>query len=153
MIVLGCDIAFNHFGYCIFENGKYITHDSYKIEKDEDNDVVKYDKFMKFIFKLIKKYKPNVIVSEKPFLGFNARVFGILSELTGILRCYCFIKKIKYDCVHVATYRSKLGIQNKKEIAGEYIKKSYPDLIIKNDDESDAIALAEYGSKFLNTII
>lgn len=147
MIILAIDQAYKHSGFSVFKDGEYVNHGSYVVDKN-DNSEVRYEKFIENIKNLIEEYKPDLVVTEKAWLGPNAKVYSLISELIGIIRCYCFIKGIKFDTIQVTTYRSKLGIKNKKQYVIEYIQKSFPDLELKNDDESDAICLGLYGSKF-----
>lgn len=147
MIILAIDQAYKHSGFSVFKDGEYVNHGSYVVDKN-DNSEVRYEKFIENIKNLIEEYKPDLVVTEKAWLGPNAKVYSLISELIGIIRCYCFLKEIKFDTIQVTTYRSKLGIKNKKEYVIEYIQKSFPDLELKNDDESDAICLGLYGSKF-----
>lgn len=147
MIVLAIDQAYKHSGFSIFKDGEYLIHGSYIVDKDDSSEV-RYEKFIDNIKNLIDTYKPDLVITEKAWLGPNAKVYSLISELIGIIRCYCFLKEIKFDTIQVTTYRSKLGIKNKKEYVIEYIQKSFPDLELKNDDESDAICLGLYGSKF-----
>mgnify|MGYP001339110061 CR=1 FL=1 len=140
MIILAIDQAYNHTGFSIFDNDKYISHGSYIVDKKDCNEV-KYEIFIETIINLINKYNPDLVVTEKAWLGPNARVYSLISELIGIIRCYCYVKKIKFDSIAVSTYRSKLRVKNKKEAVKELVEKSFPNIELKNDDESDAIGL------------
>ncbi len=149
MIYLGVDVAFNHSSFAIFNDDKYVKSMNYVVEKI-DSDEIKYDKFYEFVKGAIKKYNPNYVICEKAFLGPNRRVFGLISELIGMIRSICLDKNIELIVVATATYRSKLCIPNKKEAAVKLVKSLYPDVIIdKESDISDAICLALYGSKNL----
>jgi Holliday junction resolvasome RuvABC endonuclease subunit len=140
VIILAIDQAYKHSGFSVFKDGEYVSHGSYVVDKN-DNSEVRYEKFIENIKNLIEEYKPDLVVTEKAWLGPNAKVYSLISELIGIIRCYCFIKDIKFDTVQVTSYRAKLGVKNKKEAVQEFVMKSFPDIELKNDDESDAIAL------------
>jgi Holliday junction resolvasome RuvABC endonuclease subunit len=149
MIVMGIDIGFNHCGLAIFVNKEYFTSENYVVEKD-DTEEIKYEKFYDFIISSIESHKPDLIVCERAFLGPNRRVFGLISELSGIIKGICFERDISFSSVATSTYRSKLGIPNKKLAAKELVKSLYPHVEI--DDESDipdAICLAKYGSELI----
>ena len=138
--LLSIDQAFLHSGFAFFEDEEYITHGSYKVTKD-DSKQVKYDKFIDDFKEKVDDLKPTIVVTEYPWMGPNAMVFGLISELVGIMRCYCHLNNIEFEVVHIGTYRSKLGVKNKKAAVTEYITKSFPELEFKNDDESDSMAL------------
>jgi Holliday junction resolvasome RuvABC endonuclease subunit len=141
MKLLSIDQSLLHSAFAVFEDGTFKSVFSWKVEKDDSNDVC-YEKFYKNIKKVILKEKPDIVICEKMFLGFNAAVYGKLSELTGMIRAICIGKKIPFEAIHISSYRAALGIKNNKEIAQQYIKSSYPEVVFNNDDETDAVALS-----------
>ena len=146
MIVLGVDVAFNHSSFAVFKDCQYITSQNYIVEKD-DTDEIKYDKFYEFFDNAINVYRPDRVICERAFLGPNRRVFGLISELIGMIRSICLNNNILLIAVATVTYRSKLGIPNKKEAARQLVKSLYPEVEIdKESDIPDAICLAKYGS-------
>ena len=147
MIILGIDIAFNHSSFAVFENGDYRLSENYVAEKD-DTDEIKYDKFWEFFNDAIVRHEPDKIICEKAFLGPNKRVFGLISELIGMIRSICLNRNIPLVVVSTSSYRSRLGIANHKESALNLVKSLYPEIEIdSNSDIADAICLAKYGSE------
>ena len=140
MKLLSIDQSLKHSAFALFEDGEFKRVFSWKLKVDSTNDVC-YGEFYNNIIEVILKEKPTVIICEKMFLGFNAAVFGKLSELTGMIRALCLDNNIPFEVIPIATYRSKLGVKNNKEVVTAYIKKSFPSIDFKNDDESDAFAL------------
>jgi len=138
--LLAIDQAFRHSGFAFFENGKYKEHGSYIVDKDDDKKV-KYDKFIDVIKGLLDELKPDCVITEMPWCGPNKKVYSLLSELVGVMRCCAFTSGIKFEVVPIASYRSAAGVKNKKVAVTKFIKEKYPDLTFKNDDESDACCL------------
>lgn len=140
MKLLSVDQSLRHSAFAIFEDENFKSTFSWKLEVNDTNDVC-YGTFYKNIYKVINKEKPDIVICEKMFLGFNAAVFGKLSELTGMIRALCIGKKIPFESIHIASYRSALGIKNNKECAQVFIKNKFKDYVFNNDDEGDATCL------------
>ena len=113
MKLLAIDQAYNHAGFAFFENDEYVEHGSYVVQKDADKNA-KYGEFIDAIEGLIDELKPDCVITEMPWCGPNKKVYSLISELVGIIRCYCHLKDIEFEVVPIATYRSKLNIKNKK---------------------------------------
>ena len=141
MRLLAIDQSLRHAAFSLFEDEKFINTFSWKLAVNDTNEVC-YETFYNNINKIIIQEKPDKVICEKMFMGFNAAVFGKLSELTGIIRAICIGKKIPFESIHIASYRAALGIKNNKEIAQTLIKSMYPEIEFNNDDETDATALA-----------
>jgi Holliday junction resolvasome RuvABC endonuclease subunit len=144
MRILSIDQALLHSSFAIFEDGKYKSHFSWELKRKDNSDEICYETFYKYIFESIKKEKPDIVVCERMWLGFNAKVFGMLQELVGIIRAICIQRKIRFETIPIATYRCFYKIKNNKEIANEFIRKCYPEVDMKNSDEADAILLGKY---------
>ena len=140
MKLLSIDQSLRHSAFSLFENGEFKKTFSWKLAVTDSKEVC-YNIFYTNITDIIVKEAPDTIICEKMFLGFNAAVFGKLSELTEIIRAICLSNKINFEVIPIATYRSKLGLPNKKEAVTEFITKSFPTVLFKNDDESDSLAL------------
>lgn len=141
MKILSIDQALLHTAFAIFDNDRYIKHFSWELKRKDNTDEVCYETFFREIEKAIKKEKPDIVICEKMYLGFNPAVYGKLQELVGIIRAICIKNKTPFEAIPTATYRSKLGIRNKKEAVTSFIALEFPELKIANTDESDAIAL------------
>ena len=144
MIILGIDQAYNHSGIAVFKDGEYTESFNYKVEKDDDKQC-KYDKFYAFVNDMVTAYKPDKVICEKAFCGPNKMVFGLISELTGMIRSVCYAHSVELQVVSTATYRCGQGIKNKKDLAVEFVKSLYPTVEIDDEfDIADAILLARY---------
>jgi Holliday junction resolvasome RuvABC endonuclease subunit len=151
---VGVDISFKHCGLAVFKDGICQYSTNYVVDRNEKTDKVRYSKFFDFCDQLITEYTPDLVVTEKVWLGPNSRVSLLLSELSGMLRAICLKHGTKFKTVAVSTYRSELGIQNKKNMVYQYVTKKYPDIEIDPEmDKSDAIALGEYGTMWFEKSI
>lgn len=142
--ILSIDVSLNHYGYSLWEDRKLKLYGSEKIKLDDSKD--KMDLMYKKIYALVSYLKPDLILSEQMWFGANARVFGTLSQLNGMLFAIAKMFRIDVEFINIKKYRSFLGIKDKKHVF-DFVK-SFID--IKNDDESDAIALGMFGVQNFN---
>jgi len=126
-------------GFCIFdENMNPILIDSIQTKKSQSHGKrlkVIYDKLME----LRDKYPPKVIVIERGFSRFNMAT-QVIYRVHGVTNL------LFYDCDQIyyppKTVKEAIlsGNATKKQVQEE-IKKRYPDVVFKNEDESDAYAV------------
>jgi len=126
-------------GFCIFdENMNSILIDSIPTKKNHS-----HGKRLKVIadrmMELRDKYPPKVVVIERGFSRFNMatqviyRVHGVTNFIFHDAEQIYFPPKTVKEAI--------LGGNATKKQVQEEIKKRYPDLVFKNDDESDSVAV------------
>jgi len=154
MKILGIDLAYNHAGWAFMEEPKNKTRKLKLIEKDiiSVDDKLKLNMAQKLVFmskelfKVIRKYKPDIVVLEDTFTGANAEVTAKLNNAKGMALVLIYnLMKSEPICATAATVRSCIGIKSKEDVF-YYYQKLYklPKDFKKYNDLSDAIALAHY---------
>lgn len=144
MKVLALDIGLNHYGYSFWEDRELVSYGSekHKAKKAKELDVKeKLDEMYDKVYALVSFLKPDIVLSEQMWSGFNASSFGKLSQLNGIIFAIGRMFNVQVEFINVRKYRTALGIKDKKHVFN--FVKAFID--IENDDESDAIALGMYG--------
>jgi len=126
-------------GFCIFnENLNPVLIDSIPTKKSQSHGKrlkVIYDKMAE----LRDEYPPKVVVIERGFSRFNMAT-QVIYRVHGICQlAYHDIENIYYPPKTVK--EAILGGNATKKQVQEEIKKRYPDLVFKTDDESDAMAV------------
>lgn len=142
--ILAIDISLNHYGYSLWDKRQLVKYGSEKIKLDSSKE--KMDLMYRKIYALVSYLKPDLVLSEQMWFGANARVFGTLSQLNGIIFAITKMFNIDVEFLNIKKYRSFLGIKDKKQMFS-FVKSFYD---IKNDDESDAIAIGMYGIQNFN---
>ena len=126
-------------GFCIFdENMNPVLIDSIPTKKSQS-----HGKRLKVIAdkltELKQKYPPEVIVIERGFSRFNMstqviyRVHGILNYIMSEFEQIYYPPKTVKEAI-------LKGNATKKQVQ-EVIKNKYPDIVFKNEDESDSYAV------------
>jgi len=97
-----------------------------------------------FIIKLLKKYRPDIIVIEKLNVCRNMTSVRTLSKIIGVIYCYSILNDCFYFEIQPSQWRSQLGMQSSKRKRDEYKELSIryvKDTLNKNvsDDEADSI--------------
>ena len=159
MKVLGLDLSTTSTGYCIYDNEKvdygYIQHPKNKILS---YGVIKPSKKQDAIDRIIyieKEIKELIIAKEVEYVCIEelssirgASTTKVLATLQGHLEVELRKKDmLVIKCRPSEWRKGKVKGRTRRELkssAIEYIKNKY-DLVV-NDDEADAICIAEYGS-------
>ncbi|XBT18707.1 MAG: crossover junction endodeoxyribonuclease RuvC [Candidatus Shikimatogenerans sp. Tcar] len=152
-IILGIDPGYYITGYSIL---KYINKKIkiikllQLIQKNKNNNNIKIYNIYKFTYYIIKKFNPNKIIIERPYLGKNIKTLIKLSKIQTIfiLLSYKFnIKIIKYYPKQIKYLLTNNGNSNKKDIFNflkkiKFYNKKNIYLSIKNYDINDSLAIA-----------
>lgn len=146
----GLDISLKQTGIAVYEltEKEFVKIDSFNTQKiyatKENKGLylhgVKLIKIANWIKSLMKEYPPLMVVIEQGFVGTGKETPAIF-KTHGVINCllwnipqvYYYPNTIKAEIWH--------GHASKKEVETEVLKR-YPDLVMSNDDESDAVAVA-----------
>ncbi|XBT18498.1 MAG: crossover junction endodeoxyribonuclease RuvC [Candidatus Shikimatogenerans sp. Tder] len=153
IIILGIDPGYYITGYSIikYKNKKIrIIKLSQLIQKNNNNNNIKIYNIYKYTYFLIKKYNPNKIIIERPFLGKNIKTLIKLSKIQTIFILLAIkfnIKIIKYYPKQIKYLLTNKGNSNKKDIFNflnkiKFYNKKKIYLNIKNTDINDSLAIA-----------
>ena len=147
MRILGIDSSTTATGYAVIEDNKIIKSGVIKPQK-------KLDTIQRIIYidneiqKIYKKYKPNFIVIEEMVAFRNANAMRVLIGLIYHLVIEFTRKEALVVLARPSQVRkNKIKAKHRDEIKKQsidYVNKKYK-IKVLDDNESDAILLAEYG--------
>lgn len=140
-MLLSFDLSLSCTGYSVFsDDGQFILTGHIETNGKESTSL-RLRSIAKVMKKLRKDYKPKLILIEKGFNRF-ARSTEQVFRVHGITNLLFYdIEQIE---IHATSVRKQVtGYGNmKKEDFFEWIKKEYPEIEFKNNDEVDSFALA-----------
>lgn len=138
--VYALDLSLNSTGICIFTNdGEFVT--CLTIDTIADKEVkLKLKHIGNEFIRLIKLYKPEVVVIEQGFTLFNTST-QIIFRVHGLAN-YIFseYEQIYYPATTIKKIVGGKGNMKKEEIRDIIVSK-YPNIEFKTLDESDAFAI------------
>ena len=140
MTILSIDSGIERTGYAIFKDKKYVISALIKTSKSLTTElrlIEIYDKLRK----IVKKYKPDVMVLEQLLFFKNQKTFIRVAQAQGIVMLLAAQNKIKVE------FLTPLQIKQIVTGYGQADKKSVQKMIrltteieITQDDEADAVA-------------
>lgn len=149
MKILGLDTSTTSTGYAVLDNNKLISYGTIKTPKKADllDKIIYIEEHIK---QIIKAKEVEFIVIEDLAVTKNASTTKVLAGLLYYLLVEFRKRELLVVQAKPTQWRSVCGIKGKcrkelKENAIQYVKSVYN--IETNDDEADAICIAEYGSK------
>ncbi len=109
----------------------------------------------KQIYNVFQRHSPKVVVMEQVGMAFKANKKGLVNMglHQGTLIGLCISLGIHYEIVHPKTWQSKVlkhvsPSLSSKERSLLAINRFYPDLSVKNHNQSDSILLGRYYIEF-----
>lgn len=136
--IYGLDLSMSDTGITIFDDTKPIFIGSVATNPEKSHGE-RLKEIYDFLLFLKEKYPPSVVCIERGFTRFNKstqvvyRVVGIVNMLFyDIEQIYYSPKQVKASLVD--------GKASKEDLSNK-INEMYPDIIFKNNDESDAFAI------------
>lgn len=146
----GLDISLKDTGVAIYNlhTKEFVYIGSFNTEKiyaTKENkglhlNALKLKHIVDWMKEIIRKYPPDIVSIERMFSRFPMETQAI-AKATGVIQCLLWNKP-----QHLYPPKSvKLAIikgDASKELVKTEIQKRYPNLIMQNDDESDAVAVA-----------
>ena len=146
----GLDISLKETGIAVYDliDKKFVLIDSFNTEKIYATKKYKGLHLNALKLRMIAEWMKDIIIKYPPYIVSIERMFSrfptetqVIAKATGVIQCLLWNKpqelyppkKVKSIIYH--------GNASKKDIENEILKR-YPDLIMKNDNESDAVAVA-----------
>lgn len=152
--LLAIDSSTKSTGYSVFINGSLNDYGCLEFNKIQNTDK-RIQKMIAEIFELIKKYKPQIVVTEMTVVVRNAQAQRNLTMILGAIYGYCIQNYITYFSFRPTEWRKLISEEKKPRKREElklWSKKKVEELFdIKkiNDDISDAILVGQaYINKF-----
>lgn len=146
----GLDISMKQTGLAIYDLDKkeFVVIDSFNTEKiyatkkykGLNLSAIKLKEAKEWFMKYVDEYPPNIASIERMFSRFNNETQTI-AKMTGVIQeCIWNIPHFLYPPKKVKSYIVH-GSATKEDLFNSVLIK-YPNIEVKNDDESDAIAVA-----------
>lgn len=137
---MALDLSLTNTGIAIFDNNQNIIHIDNATTDSKDC----YPLRLKIIFDKIKelanKYLPSVVVIEKGFTRFHASTQALFRVQGVVMLALYNHLQVFYSPSTIKKCITGKGNASKDAVLQEVIK-IYPDVEIKNTDQSDAIAV------------
>jgi Holliday junction resolvasome RuvABC endonuclease subunit len=154
--VLAFDQSTRCSGYAMFEDGEYIESGIIDMSKSKLETDKRSFEMAKALWKIINKYKPEILVIEDVQQQSNAKTMIVLARLAGMIIGYAEAHKVQVHIITPSQWRSmlkfKLGAgvkrQELKQQSIDYVKETYG--INVSEDEAEAIALGAGAHKKYN---
>ena len=139
-------------GIAYFCNGKYVEHVllDFSKEKNMEN---RFGSMSKEIWKILDKYRPNIVYIEETYMANNPQTSKILTRLQGVVYAWCLNHGCEFNTIRPTQWRKLLNFQQGKNVKREQLKMQSPQYILENyglevtDDEADAICIADAAIK------
>ncbi len=154
--ILGVDPALNNFGFAIISIGK--KNETQEVIEagvikgnSKETEFARVSSILSKLDEIHKKEKLNLIFIESQFIKLNPRTSLSLATVKGAIFGFAALNEIKIEEVNpkeVKKYITGNGNAKKEEIE-KMLKIMFPDIKLKQHDESDALAIAISGY-FLN---
>jgi len=152
MRILGLDLSIASTGWSILDNNKLKDVGTIKTAKLKTTDVQIRLKFIdKALKEIITKYSPELVVIEEVYQGKNSKTTGVLNRLNGAVQVN-LPDDVRLVLIAATSARKVVLGQGKKhdkeEVFNWAVKrhKLKNFTFEKNNDETDSILLATYGS-------
>jgi Holliday junction resolvasome RuvABC endonuclease subunit len=151
MLVLGIDVALTKTGLAAIEDSRAVRWLTINVEGDAEDTGPRFAKLREAIelvsVRILKKKSPAVVVIERPEHGLReGRGAGAIMKLYGsfaVAYAECARLWPKAQLVGVEPMRWKGNLS--KELWGRMMRAKYPNADCANNDEVDALGLANYG--------
>lgn len=154
MVILGIDSSTTSTGWAVidtkFDNElRLIDYGVIKPKQDETIDRIIY--ISNELKEVLRNFRPEFVVIEEMNVTRNMKTIRALSGLITTIEVMLRNRQALYVKLTPSQWRSSVGIQCKNErnilkgASAEYVREHYNENV--NDDEADAICIAEAGSK------
>ena len=147
MKVLSFDQSTRCSGYCFVENGQYVCSGVVDMSKSKLETNERSFEMAKSLWKIIKQYRPDVLILEDVQKQSGVQTVIILARLAGMIIGYAEAHKIKVHILSPAQWRAvlhysqgpKVKRAELKQQSADYVKNKYG--FVKSEDENEAVAL------------
>lgn len=147
MKVLSLDQSTTKSGYCLFEDGEYVCSGIVDKSKSElDTDARSFD-MAKDLWKVIKKYKPEVLILENVQKQTSVSTVITLARLAGMIIGYAEAHGVKTYILGPSQWRKALSYRQGSQVKRKELKQQSYDYVkehygfVKSEDENEAICI------------
>lgn len=143
-------------GYSYFEDGKYIESGTVDMSKSKLETPERSFEMAKELWKIIKKYKPEILIIEDTQQQNNVKTVITLARLQGMIIGYAEAHKINVHILLPSQWRAALGYSQGPKIKRQELKQQSIDYVKENfglnlpEDEAEAVAEGVAAHKIFN---
>lgn len=144
--VLSLDQSTRLSGYCYLENGQYVDSGVVDMSKSKLETDKRSFEMAKELWKIIKKYKPEILVIEDTQQQNNIKTVITLARLQGMIIGYAEAHKINVHILLPSQWRAALSYSQGPKVKRAELKQQSIDYVKKNlgldlqEDEAEAVA-------------
>ena len=150
--IVAIDNATKHAGIAVFDNGKLVHYELATFEGETIDRLIANRNYI--ANKIIKQWKPDLVVLEDIQLQDNVQTFKYLAMLRGSTEVVLRENSINYEIVLSAKWRSHFMISGKrvaeKAQAIDKVMSMYS--VIVSDDIAEAILIGKYAVDAIGTV-
>ena len=149
MKVLAFDQSTRCSGYAYYEDSKYIESGVIDMSKSKLETSARSFEMAKELWRVIKKYKPEILFIEDVQQQSNAKTMIVLARLAGMVIGYAEAHKVQVHIITPSQWRAQLNFKQGsgvkrpelKQQSIDYVKNKYG--VDLPEDEAEAIALGD----------
>ena len=156
MKVISFDQSTRKSGWCYMENGKYICSGVVDMSKSELATDERSFQMAKELWKVINKYKPEVLILEQVQNQSNTKTVIILARFAGMLIGYAEAHKVHTYIVEPSKWRGMLSYKQGPKVKRAELKQQSIDYVKEHlgfeldEDQSEAICIGIAAHKIYN---
>ena len=131
-VLLALDQSTRCSGYAVFEDGKYVCSGVIDKNKSELPTYERSFEMARDIWRVIKKYQPQVLVIEEVAQQTNAQTLITLSRLQGMIIGYAEAHKIKTHILLPSQWRKQLQFKQGAKVKRAELKQQSIEFVAKH---------------------
>ena len=142
------DSSSNKSGIAYFVNGTYKEHCLLDCSKQKNIDI-RFEDMSKELWKILDKYKPDIIYIEETVVLRNAQTQRFLTRLQGVVYAWCINNNCEFNTIRPTSWRKQLGFSQGKSVKRDQLKEQSIKYVLDkygldvSDDKSDAICIGD----------
>lgn len=142
------DSASNKSGIAYFVNGTYKEHCLLDCSKQKNIDI-RFEDMSKELWKILNKYKPNIVYIEETVVLRNAQTQRFLTRLQGVVYAWCINNDCEFNTIRPTSWRAAIGMKQGRNVKRDQLKEQSVKYVLDKyglnvtDDESDAICIGD----------
>lgn len=155
--LLCLDSSSNKTGVAYYLNGTYKEHCLLDCSKQKNMDI-RFEDMSKELWKILNKYKPDIVYIEETVVLRNAQTQRFLTRLQGVVYAWCMNNNCEFNTIRPTSWRATIGMKQGRNIKREQLKEQSVKYVLEKygldvgDDESDAICIGDAVIKMFGNI-
>lgn len=158
MILIAMDQSTRCSGYAVFEDGEYVCSGVVDMNKSKLNTDERSFEMAKELWKVMKKYKPQMLIIENVQQQSSVQTVITLARLQGMLIGYAEAHGVKVNILLPSQWRKALNYVQGPKVKRAELKQQSIDYVKEHlnldlpEDESESICIAIAAHKIYNLL-